>query len=101
MVGSAVTGRLLERIMRIQKLGKRGGEHLNADLNYILNVLTALGLSDHPHPLLQRIGELAIMDKLELRDVIRASGGRYGDGLGAIIRGAEVRIATLRGVSGY
>ena len=51
VVGLAVAGRLLERTMRIPRLGRKGAEHLATDLNYIRNVFTALGVAGHPHPL--------------------------------------------------
>lgn len=38
VLGSAVTGRLLERSLRIQHLTTKGSEHLSVDLNYIINV---------------------------------------------------------------
>jgi hypothetical protein len=63
VVGLAVTGQLLERIMRIPFITAKGCEHLKADLGYLVNVFSALGISNHPHPLLGHIAELAIADR--------------------------------------
>jgi hypothetical protein len=42
VVGLAVTGRLLEQIMRIPLLTNNGCEHLHADLGYLENVFSAI-----------------------------------------------------------
>lgn len=68
VVGLAVTGRLLERIMRIPQLTPKGCEHLLADLNYLINVFSALGLPGHPHPLLIHIAELATLDSASMKE---------------------------------
>ena len=66
VICSAVTGRLLERTMRITCLNQKGCEHLSVDFNYLVNVLSALGVKDHPHPLLSHIVGVT---KMEPRDV--------------------------------
>jgi conserved oligomeric Golgi complex subunit 7 len=68
-IGTAVTGRLLERIMRIPLLTTKGSDQLCADLQYLINVLTALGVSELPHPLLGHLAELSTLetDLLEQR----------------------------------
>lgn len=66
VVGLAVAGRLLERIMRIPNLTPKGCEHLNADLNYLVNVFSALGVSGHPHPLLGHIAEISVLSGEDL-----------------------------------
>lgn len=58
VVSTALVGRLLERILRIQKLSSKGLEHLSTDLNYIENVFSALGIDGHPHPLLHHLSYL-------------------------------------------
>ncbi len=93
-VCSAVTGLLLQQTVRIQRLSRKGSEHLSTDFNYIVNVLTALGVSGHPHPLLSHISELAQMTPEDLQNrMLESSDDGYG------IRNTEVRIAQMRGVS--
>ena len=96
VVGLAVTGHLLERIMRIQQLSPRGCEHLSADLNYLINVLSALGVSGHPHPLVHHFAELAMMDGETLRQQIMARDRNIP--LSAALRAAEARLASIRGI---
>lgn len=97
VVGSAVTGRLLERIMRVHHLSRRGCEHLAVDLNYLVNVFSALGVAGHPHPLLGHFAELAQMSPEDLAEKITARDDR-GDPVLAAVRASEVRIALMRGV---
>lgn len=97
VVGLAVTGHLLERIMRIQQLSPRGCEHLSADMNYLINVLSALGVSGHPHPLVHHIAELAMMDGLALQQQIMSRDRSVP--LSAALRAAEARIASMRGIA--
>merc|ERR1712165_217810 len=59
---SAVTGRLLERTVRIHNISSKGCEHLSADFNYLVNVFSALGVTGHPHPLLGHIAEVVKMN---------------------------------------
>ncbi len=92
-VCSAVTGKLLERTMRIPKLSRKGCEHLSVDYNYIINVLSALGVSGHPHPLLSHVAELSSMDAESLQArIMESEDDEFG------IRRAEVRIALMRGI---
>ena len=97
VVGLAVTGHLLERIMRIQQLTPRGCEHLSADLNYLINVLSALGVSGHPHPLVNHFAELVMMDDVSLRQQIMARDRNVP--LAAALRAIESRISSTRGIS--
>jgi hypothetical protein len=97
VVGLAVTGRLLERIMRIPQLTAKGCEHLSADLNYLVNVFSALGVAGHPHPLLSHLAELSILSDDDLRSQV-ASRDRNMPVEGAI-RAVEVRITLLRGIA--
>jgi hypothetical protein len=96
-VGLAVTGQLLERIMRINQLTPRGCEHLYADLNYLINVLSALGVSEHPHPLVNHFAELVMMDEGALRDLIMVRDRNLP--LSAVLRAAETRLSSVRGIS--
>ena len=76
VVSTAVTGRLIERILRIPLLTNQGCEHIQADFAYIMNVLTALGIPGHPHPLLSHIATLATLDETvltERRDAMASS----------------------------
>jgi hypothetical protein len=100
VVGLAVTGRLLERTMRIPRLGRKGAEHLAADMNYILNVFTALGVSGHPHPLLGYVAQLVTLDDQLLRSKIqlRRSDNDVSGAL-EVIKRVELRIAYVRSIS--
>ena len=60
----AITGRILERIMRIRQLSGLGAQHLATDLNYLLNVFSALGIVGHSHSILKHI-ELLVSMKVE------------------------------------
>ena len=93
-VCSAITGFLLEQTMRIPQLSRKGCDHLSTDCNYIVNVLTALGVSDHPHPLLSHISELTKMSAESLQTRILES---QDDGFG--VRSTEAKIALMRGIS--
>jgi len=100
-VCSAVTGRFLERTMKIRRLGRKGSEHLSVDYNYLANVFSALGIKGHPHPLLNHIGELMKLDGDALREIIVARNSGKDCSLPAlnIVRNIETRIALMRGVS--
>ncbi len=98
MVGMAVTGRLLERTMRIPRLGRMGAEHLATDLNYIMNVFTALGVPSHPHPLLKYITQLVMMDDQIIRSKIQLNRKETSEAF-EVIKRAELRIAYVRGIS--
>jgi hypothetical protein len=97
VVGLAVTGRLFERILRIQRLTPKGCDHLAADLNYLINVLSALGVSGHPHPLVNHFAQLVMMDDASLREQIASRDRR--NAVLAALRAVEVRIALMRGIS--
>jgi conserved oligomeric Golgi complex subunit 7 len=96
VIGLAVTGRLLERIMRIPQLTPKGCDHLTSDLNYLVNVFSALGVAGHPHPLVSHLASLATLSDADLEAQIRAR-DRSSDVQGAL-RAVEARIARLRGV---
>lgn len=98
VVSMAVTGRLLERTMRIPRLGRRGGEHLAADLNYIRNVFTALGVSGHPNPLLQHAAQLASMDE-ELFRERTSSRDETASGAFEVVHKMQDRMAYVRNIS--
>jgi hypothetical protein len=98
VIGLALTGRLLERMMRIPRLGRRGSEHLATDLNYIMNVFTALGVPSHPHPLLKYITQLVMMDDQMLRSKIQLHRGETSEVV-EVVKRAELRIAHVRGIS--
>lgn len=102
VVGLAVAGRLLERIMRIPRLGRQGAEHLAADLNYVRNVFTALGVAGHPHPLLGYVEKLVTMDDESLQFQIHSrqqQGQNTHSDVFEVIKRAEIRIAYVRGIS--
>ena len=97
VVGMAVTGRLFERTMRIPRLGRRGAEHLATDLNYIMNVFTALGVPSHPHPLLKYITQLVMMEDQIIRSKIQLHREETSEAF-EVIKRAELRIAYVRGI---
>jgi conserved oligomeric Golgi complex subunit 7 len=96
VIGLAVTGRLLERIMRISQLTPKGCDHLTSDLNYLVNVFSALGVAGHPHPLVSHLGTLATLPDGDLVEHIKAR-DRSSDVQNAL-RAVETRIARLRGL---
>lgn len=95
-VGLSVTGRLLERIVRIPQLTPKGCEHLSADLNYIVNVFSALGLKGHPHPLVSHLAELAMIEGDIFTE--RISNWDRSDPTQAALQCIEQRIALMRGI---
>jgi len=97
VVGLAVTGRLLERVMRIAKLTPKGCEHLTADLNYLINVFSALGVAGHPHPLVSHFAELANLPDEDLKSHVLQRD--RNDSLQDALRAVEARIALMRGLS--
>lgn len=110
VVSLAVTGRLLERTMRVPRLGRKGAEHLATDLNYIMNVFTALGVHGHPHPLLGYVAQLATLEDGMLRERIRRRRQQeigddamedevLSEALMEVIRRTELRIAHVRNIS--
>ena len=64
-VSTAVVGRMIEKIFRIDALSSKGLNHLATDLGYIVNVFSALGIINHPHPLLFHLSRLASLPKNE------------------------------------
>jgi hypothetical protein len=96
VTGLAVTGRLLERVLRIPTLTAKGCEHLQVDLNYLVNVLTALGVQGHPHPLLGHMAELAVLDGTILRERIKGHDTR--EPLESCLSAMEQRLAAMRGI---
>lgn len=97
VIGLAVTGRLLEKIMRIPLLTSKGCEHLTADLNYLVNVFSALGVAGHPHPLVTHMGTLATLSDSDLETQIQS---RNKDSeVESALRAIEARIALRRGIS--
>jgi len=93
-VGLSVTGRLLERVVRIPQLTSRGCEHLSADMNYLVNVMSALALKGHPHPLLSHIAELAMIEGDILSE--RISNLDRRDQVQAALMCIEQRLALMR-----
>jgi hypothetical protein len=94
VVCSAVTGRLLENIMRIDRLTKKGCEHLTADISYMINVLSALGITGHPHPLLCHLVELLKMDPESLQArILEQRDDVFG------VRQTDMKIALMRGIN--
>ena len=97
VVGLAVTGRLLERIMRIPFLTQKGCEHLNADLGYLHNVFSALGVSGHPHPLISHLAELMSLEDQVL--VERIASLDRSQAITSLIRSVEERLLAMRSSS--
>jgi hypothetical protein len=97
VIGLAVTGRLLEKIMRIPQLTPKGCEHLTADLNYLVNVFSALGVAGHPHPLVTHMGMLATLSDGDLEAQIKTR--NTSSELENALRAVEARMALRRGIS--
>jgi hypothetical protein len=98
VMGLAVTGRLLEQIMRIPLLTKNGCEHLHANLGYLENVFSAIGVAGHPHPLLGHIAGLATVDiDIMLDRTISALDQK--DSIASLLRSIEKRFVAMRGSS--
>jgi len=101
VVCCAVTGRYLERILRVAKLTPKGAKKLSADLNYLINVFSALGINGHPHPLLGYFVSLVEMDSDKLLARIQPSENDVEDNnkeFPRILKAVEQRIAAMRGV---
>ena len=49
-INDYVTGLFFVQVMRLQNLSMKGCYQLSADINYLINVCSALGI--YPHPLL-------------------------------------------------
>jgi len=96
IVGLSITGRLLECIMLIPSLSPKGCEHLCVDLNYLVNVFSALGIAGHPHPLLAHVAEIAAMDGASLTAQI--SSRDRSNPIGSFLATMESRLATIRGI---
>mmetsp|Transcript_5353 Transcript_5353/g.7801 ORF Transcript_5353/g.7801 Transcript_5353/m.7801 type:complete len:802 (+) Transcript_5353:54-2459(+) len=99
VVCTAVTGRLLERIMRIHHLSPKGSEHLVVDMNYLINVLTALGVSGHPHPLLSHMAKIMKMDDETLQNRIMNHEKDSLDKMATVVYNAELRVLLMRGIT--
>ena len=97
VLGLSITGRILQCIMLIPSLSAKGCEHLNADLNYLVNVFSALGIAGHPHPLLGHVAEITLLDTEGL--VQQIAGRDQGNSIGAFLASTETQLAQLRGVS--
>ena len=96
VICSAVTGRLLERTMRINRLSPKGCEHLSVDLNYLVNVLSALGVSGHPHPLLSHVVEIIKLEPKDLQTRFLAS--KETNLVPKSMQQMEKRLALMRNV---
>ncbi len=99
VVCTAVTGQLLDRTMRIPLLSRKGCDHLSTDYNYIVNVFTALGVTGHPHPMLNHIAEVSKVDSKMLKDRIASSSNNEQSSTAKVMMRVEARIAELRGIS--
>jgi hypothetical protein len=97
VIGLAVTGHLLEKIMRIPQLKLKGCDHVAADLNYLINVFSALGVAGHPHPLVSHLATLVTLSDQELNDQIKSRDS--SDGIDTALKTIETRILLIRGIS--
>lgn len=99
VVCCAVTGRLLERILRIPRLASaKACEQLSADVDYLVNVFSALGVKGHPHPLLKYFAKLCMMDAEEWKLAIESRTSKPHE-VSFVVKAAEVRLAAIRGIS--
>ena len=94
VVGLGITGRLLERMLRIPLLTPKGCEHLHADLNYLVNVLSALGVTGHPHPLLGHIAEIVALEKGLAAERVRSMD--KSNPIASLLCSIEERILAMR-----
>lgn len=67
VISSTLTAALLNQTMKIPKLSRMGCEQLVVDFGYLMNVLSALGLSNHPHQLLNHIAEVSQLSDDEFK----------------------------------
>jgi conserved oligomeric Golgi complex subunit 7 len=96
-VGLGVTGRILEKTMRIPQLSAKGCEQLNIDLGYLMRALSALGIPGHPHPLLGHFSEVALLSDVDLSKQI---GSRdRSKPTQSVLRSIEERLAAMRGAA--
>ena len=98
VICSAVTGRLLERTMRINRLSTKGCDHLSVDFDYLVNVLSALGVSGHPHPLLSHVVEIVKMEPSDLQSRLLVSTNEKSS-VPQNIQNVEKRLALMRDVN--
>jgi len=96
-VANAVTGRLMECIFLIPSLSPTGCEHLKADLDYLHNVLAALALPNHPHPLLAHVVSLATLEDVALVQQIQSRNAT--DPMQSFLATLEKHIARLRSIA--
>jgi hypothetical protein len=94
-VGLAVTGLVLEKVMRVPHLTPRGCDQLHADLGYLVNVFTALGVSGHPHILLLHVKEVCILAEQDLLQQVKSRSRSISSE--AALRSIEERIAAMKG----
>lgn len=85
--------------MTIPSLSSRGCDHLNADINYLVNVFSALGIAGHPHPLLGHVAELVLMDANDLENQI--SHRDKSDPVQSFLVTLETQMAKLRGIASF
>ena len=79
------------------QLTSKGCEHLTADLNYLVNVFSALGVAGHPHPLVTHISTLATLSDGDLETQIKSR--NKASEVENALRAVEARIALRRGIS--
>jgi len=96
VIGLAITGRLLEKIIRIPQLTSKGCEHLSADLNYLINVFSALGVAGHPHPLISHVATLTMLSDFDLKAQIESRNSTTV--VENVLKAVETKIALIRGV---
>lgn len=94
VVGLSITGRLLQRVMMIPSLSSKGCEHVSADLKYLFNVLAALCIAGHPHPLIGHIAEVSVLDTAVLTQ--QAASRDRNDRIGDFLAVLEERLVRLR-----
>ena len=99
VVCCAVTGRLLERILRIPRLASaKACEQLSADVDYLVNVFSALGVKGHPHSLLKYFAKICTMDAEEWKLLIESRTSKPHE-VTFVVKAAENRLASIRGIS--
>jgi hypothetical protein len=96
VITSTITAALLDQTMKIPKLSRKGCEQLVVDYGYLMNVMSALGLPHHPHPLLSHITQILKMSDDELK--ARLEMGKKASSFTNIVNVMDRQIAQLRNI---
>ena len=101
VISSTVTAVLLDQTMKVTKLSPMGCDQLASDYGYLMNVLSALGLPNHPHKLLGHVVQVSRMSDDEIKSRIELGKLTYKKSgfLVDIVYLVDRRLAQLRGLT--